>query len=48
MIMQNSTPTPQTPQPVTTKPNEQGRVLIQDHFRIMDPKNNEILVKGRG
>ena len=46
--MSNSTPQTNNALPVTNKPNEQGKVLMQDYFRILDPKSKEILVKGRG
>ena len=30
------------------KPNEQGRILVQDHFVIRDRNTTEVIVKGRG
>jgi hypothetical protein len=45
-------PTPQqppnTPAAPAKKPNEQGRILVQDHFRITDPETKQEIVKGRG
>lgn len=32
----------------TNRPNEQGHILVQDHFVIRDRSSEEVLVKGRG
>jgi hypothetical protein len=48
MIMQNNqTPVSQTPVK-PQKPTESGKILVQDHFMIRDPKTQQVLVKGRG
>jgi hypothetical protein len=55
MIMQSPQPNAQNNDSKTvdvkadhSKPNEQGHILVQDHFAITDVTTKQILVKGRG
>lgn len=41
----NTQPRPADP---AKRPNEQGKILVQDYFVIKDRANNQVLVKGRG
>lgn len=41
------TPTTQEPQPAPARPNEQGRLNIDDFLRIYDPNSQQVLVEKR-
>ena len=44
--VQNKPSVPGTPQ-APRRPNEQGTISVQAHFRIFDPATQKTLVEGR-